>query len=69
MPDGRLVRNSRTERCKLNTRMKLRQRGVEIVAKRVGATFVLIGDDRAYFFVGVESFKYLVRVLHRTDED
>ena len=69
MSEGRLVRNSRTERCELNMQMKLRQRDVEIAAKRVGVTFVLTGDDRAEFFVGLESFKYLGRVLHRTDED
>ena len=42
---------------------------MEIAAKFTRATFSLTGDDRAEFFEGVDYFKYLGQVLHRTDND
>ena len=42
---------------------------MEIAAKCPGATFSLTGDDGTECFEGVDAFKYLGRVLHRTDDD
>ena len=42
---------------------------MEIATKCVGETFSLIGDDGAECFEGLDFFKYLGRVLHRTEED
>ena len=67
MPVGRLIRHIRIKKYEWNTKMRLRQRDVEIAAKCVGVNFSLTGDDAAEFFEEVESFKYLVCVLHRTD--
>ena len=35
----------------------------------MGATFILMGDNGAAFFEGLDSFKYLEQVLHQTDDD
>ena len=42
---------------------------MEVAAKCPGATFSLTGDDGTECFEGVDAFKYLGRVLHRTDDD
>ena len=42
---------------------------MEIAAKCTGATFSLKGDNGAECFEGVDVFKYLGRVLHRTKND
>ena len=35
----------------------------------MGATFILMGDDREEYFEGVDSIKYLGQVLHQTEND
>ena len=42
---------------------------MEIALKCTGPTFSLTGDDGSECFEGVDSFKYLVRFLHRPDEE
>ena len=42
---------------------------MEIAEKCTGAAFSLTGDDGTECFEGVDAFKYLGRVLHRTDDD
>ena len=42
---------------------------MEIEAKYTGYIFSLMGKDVVECFEGVESFKYLGRVLHRSDKD
>ena len=49
--------------------MRWLRRDVDIAAKCMGATFILTGEDGAECFEGVESFKCLGRVLHRSDKD
>ena len=44
-------------------------RDVEIAAKCTGDTFSLMGYYGVECFEGVDAFKYLGRVLHRTDND
>ena len=41
---------------------------MEIAAKFTGATFSLTGDNRAECFEWIDTFKYLGRVLHSTDD-
>ena len=41
---------------------------MEISEKCTGSTFSLTGEDRAECFEEVDSFKYLGRVLHGSDE-
>ena len=43
--------------------MSWRRIDVEISAKCMGAAFGLTGDDGVECFEGVDSFKYLVRVI------
>ena len=69
MPAGRLIRHRRMARYDWNMQVGLRRWDVEIEANCTGVTFSLTGNDRAECFEGVESFKYLGRVLHRSDED
>ena len=66
---GRIVRYLWTVRYAHNTQMRLRRWDVKIAAKCTGATFSLTGDNRAECFEGVDSFNYLRRVLHQSDED
>ena len=42
---------------------------MEIAANCTGGTSSLTGEERVECFEGVESFKYLERILHRSDED
>ena len=42
---------------------------MDISAKCTGETFSLTGEGVAECFEGVDSFKYLSRVLHWLDED
>ena len=49
--------------------MRWRIRDVEISANCMGATFSLTGVDRVECFEGVESFKYLGRILHQAHDD
>ena len=49
--------------------MRWRRWVVEIEAKYTGYIFSLMGKDVVECFEGVESFKYLGRVLHRSDKD
>ena len=49
--------------------MRWQRQDVEIAAKCTGATFSITGDDGAACFDGVESFKYLGPVVHRSDND
>ena len=44
-------------------------RDVEIAANFIGETFSLTGDDGAECFEGVDTLKYLGRVLYWTDDD
>ena len=69
MPVVRLIRHLHTEICDRNTQMRLRRRYLEIAEKCVGETLSPTGYDGAKYFEGVDSFKYLGRVLHRMDED
>ena len=48
--------------------MRLQIQNVEIAAKFLGENFSLTGDYRSECFEGVDSFKYLGRVLHRSDK-
>ena len=69
IPEGRLIRHLQTSRCNQNTQMGRQRRYVDIAAKCMGATFILMGDNGAAFFEGLDSFKYLEQVLHQTDDD
>ena len=42
---------------------------MEIAAKCTGAAFSLKEDEKAYWFEGLDSFKYLGRVLHQAYDD
>ena len=69
VPAGRLIKHHQKARCNRNTQMRWRIRDLDIAAKSTGETFSLTGKDGAECFEGVESFKYLGRVLNRLDED
>ena len=42
---------------------------MKIAANCTGSTFSLTGNDGEDFFEEVDYFKYLGRILHRSDED
>ena len=49
--------------------MRWQRLDVEIAAKYMGEAFSLTVDDGVDCFEGVDSFKYLERVLHQMDDD
>ena len=69
MIEGRIIKHIRTVKYDRNTQMRSRRRNVEIAAKCTGATFSITGEDGEDFFKGVDSPKYLGRILHRADKD
>ena len=69
MPAGWLIRHRRTARCDRNTQMRWRQQDVEIAVNCSEATFSFIGEDEAERIEGVGRFKYLGRLLDRSDND
>ena len=46
-----------------------RRRDVKIANKCMEATFNLTGEDGSEKFEGVDSFKYLGRIMHWSDND
>ena len=69
MPALRLIKHLQTTQYYQNMQMRWQRWDVEIAEKYTGATFSLTGEDGAECFEGVDSFKYLGRVLNRLDED
>ena len=59
----------KTARCDRNTHMRWRRRGMTITSKSSDATFSLTGEDEAECIEGVGRFKYLGRLLDRSDND
>ena len=69
MPEGRLVKHRWMAQSDRNMQMRRRRQDAEIVENCMGATFHITGKGGAECFEGVDYFKYLGRVLHRSDED
>ena len=69
MPSGRLIRHRKTAICDRNTQMRWRRRDVAIPAKCAAVTFSLPGEEEAERIEGVGRFKYLGRLLGRSDND
>ena len=65
IPAGRLLKHQREKRCNRNTQMRWRWKDVAIVSQCEGMTFILTGEDDTEFIEGVETFKYLGRILDR----
>ena len=68
IPAGRLINRRRTDWCDNNTHMRWQRRNVGIVYKCTVATFSLTGEDGAGCVEGVESFRYLGRIMHLSGE-
>ena len=49
--------------------MRWRRRDVAIASRCKESTFILTGEDEAECIEGVETFKYLGRILDRSDND
>ena len=69
MPAGRLLNHQQTKRCDRNTHMQWQRKDVTITGRCEGETFSLTGEDYAECIEGVENFKYLGRILYRSDYD
>ena len=67
IPEGRLRKHQRTQRCDRNTQMQCRRRDVVIVSRCAEASFSLAGEDHAEQIDGMDTFKYLGRILDRSD--
>ena len=69
MPAGRLIKHQRTARCDKNSHMRWWRRDVAIADKFTEETFSLTGEDKAYCIEVLEVFKYLGRLLDRSDDN
>ena len=67
MTVGRLINHQRTKRCDRNTHMRWQSRDVVIASRCRESSFSLTGDGKAECIEGVETFKYLVRILDRSE--
>ena len=56
-------------RCENDTQMQWRRRDVEVADKCSEATFSLTGEDELECIDAVELFKYLRRLLDRSEDD
>ena len=68
MPAGRIIRQSNTARCNRNTQMRWRQMDVAIADRCLETTFILTGEEEMEPIKGVGGFKYLGRLMDRSDE-
>ena len=68
MPVGRIIRHRKTSRCKKNTHMRWRRRYVAIAARCSEATFSLTGEKEVECIEAVDVFKYLGRLLERSED-
>ena len=69
MPSGRLLKHQRTNWCDRNMQMRWQKRDVAIASQCREAMFSLTGEEDAECIEGVETFKYLGRILDRSDND
>ena len=69
MPEGRIIKHRRMSRWNRNTQMRWRRQDVEIARKCTVVNFSITGEDGEECFEGVDSFKYLGRVLHYSNKD
>ena len=69
MPSGRLIKHQRTQGCGRNTQIQWWRRDGMIVIRCTEASFILTGEDEAEFIEGVDTFKYLVWILNRSDNN
>ena len=69
MPAGQIIRHKRTACSEKNTHMRWHRRDAMIKSMCSEATFILTGEEEAERIEGVEVFKYLGRLLDRSDED
>ena len=61
--EGRLIKHQKTHQCGRNTQMRWRRRNVAIVIRCVEVSFKLTGGYVAECIEGVETSKYLGRML------
>ena len=69
MPERRLIKHERTQRCDRNTQMLWRRRDAAIARRCAEASFSLAGEDEQECIEGVETFKYLVLMMDWSDND
>ena len=69
MPAGRLLKHQRMKWCDQNTQMRWRRWDVVITSRHTEAYFSLTGEYNAECIYGVETFKYLGRMLYRSNKN
>ena len=69
MPLGRILKHQQTKWCDRNTQMRWRRRNVAIVIRCKGPAFSLTVEEDADCIEGVETFKYLGRILYQSDDN
>ena len=65
----RLLKYQCTKRYDRNMQMLCRRKDVAIASRYEGEAFSLTGEDNAECIEGVETFKYLGRILGRSDNN
>ena len=69
MPAGRLTKHHRTRRCDKNRQMWWRRREAAIARRCTEASFILTVEEEAEYIEGVDTFKYLGRMLDWSDNN
>ena len=69
MPEARLTKYRQTERYEKGTKMRIRQRDVDMEKRCVERDICLYRRDREVLVGVVASFKYLERPLDQTNND
>ena len=69
IPTGRLINYQRTQRCDRNTHMRWRRRNVASTSRYTEASFIPTREDEVEFIDGLDTLKYLGRMLDRSDDN
>ena len=64
VPAGRIIKHRRMKRCNRNTQMRWQRRDVAISSRCAEASFILTEEDEAECIKGMETFKYLGRLIY-----
>ena len=69
MSAGRLFKHQQTKWCDRNTQMRWQRKEVAIASRCEGVMFRITREEDVECIEGVETFKYLGRILNQSDDD
>ena len=69
IPEGQLLKHQQTQRYERNMQIQWQRRDIAIASRYADAYFSLTREEDAECVEGVETFKYLGRMLDRSDDN